>query len=115
MGFIPELIDTQSPDHLDGAGWLTCPERMDDAGRRNLPTVSRLICELGEELDQEMPPRAWMAGRFQTVLKHLAAGSQDHYVMGPLVLRASATTWAYVAAFYRNGEWVAQLHVGGTL
>ncbi|MCA8162078.1 hypothetical protein [Burkholderia cepacia] len=97
------------------SGWLTRPDEMDDEGRRNLPVVSRAIRELMEDYDEENPSRAWMAGRFRRVLSLLAAGSQDPYTMGPLVLHASATTWAYSATFYRNGEWVARLKIDGTL
>ncbi|MGK8200613.1 hypothetical protein [Burkholderia cepacia] len=114
MGFISEQRVPQTLCTIDGGGWLTRPTAMDDGGRRNLPIVGRLINDLFEQYDPEDLSRAWMVGRFKAMLTHLAAGSQDDYTLG-LALRASATTWTYVATFYRNDEWVAKLDISGTL
>ncbi|WP_186083134.1 hypothetical protein [Burkholderia gladioli] len=97
------------------AGWTQQPANLDDAGQRNLPRVNRLIDDLFADLDPQALSRKWTAGRFQTVAQNLGAGSPDRYTAGPVVLRASATTWAYVATIHRNGEPVATLEVSGAL
>ncbi|MBB2981604.1 MULTISPECIES: hypothetical protein [Burkholderiaceae] len=97
------------------AGWTQHPINLDAAGQDNLPRVNRLIDDLFADLDPQAPSRKWMAGRFQTVAQNLGAGSPDRYTAGPVVLRASATTWAYVATVHRNDEPVATLKVSGVL
>ncbi|MCW0163767.1 hypothetical protein OIV56_13630 [Burkholderia pseudomallei] len=96
-------------------GWTQQPANLDAAGQRNLPRVNRLIDDLFADLDPQALSRKGMAGRFRTVAQNLGAGSLDRYTAGPLVLRASATTWAYVATIQRNDEPVATLEVSGVL
>lgn len=96
-------------------GWTQEPANLDNAGQRNLPRVNRLIDDLFADLDPQVLSRKGMAGRFQTVAQNLGAGSPDRYTAGPVVLRASATAWVYVATIQRNDEPVGALEVRGIL
>ena len=95
--------------------WTTSTVGLDQAAEDNLPIVNRLVDELFSGLgDSGAPPRKLMAGRFKTVAKHIGAGSRCRITFD-MVLRASATTWAYKATFSSGCIAFAELEICGVL
>ena len=95
--------------------WTVSNVGLDQAAEDNLPIVSRLVDELFSGLgDSGAPPRKLMAGRFKTVAKHIGAGSHCRITFD-MVLRASATTWAYKATFSSDCIEFAELEISGVL
>lgn len=95
--------------------WTTSSVGLDHAAEDNLPIVNRLVDELFSGLgDSGAPSRKLMAGRFKTVAKHIGAGSRCRITFD-MVLRASATTWAYKATFSSDCIEFAELEISGVL
>ncbi|PRE81326.1 hypothetical protein [Burkholderia gladioli] len=95
--------------------WTISNVGLDQAAEDNLPIVNRMIDDLFRGLgDSGAPPRKQMAGRFKTVAKHIGAGSRC-CITFDMVLRASATTWAYKATFSSGCIEFAELEISGVL
>ncbi|MBJ9659101.1 hypothetical protein [Burkholderia gladioli] len=95
--------------------WTISNVGLDQAAEDNLPIVNRMIDDLFRGLgDSGAPPRKLMAGRFMTVAKHIGAGSRC-CITFDMVLRASATTWAYKATFSSGCIEFAELEISGVL